>query len=168
VYRLWLINRSAELAGPIYQKLPNYLAETGYAAPKDNTGGPFQYAFNTKLRLFEWRKEHPRIDEAGNNHMAGYHSGRPSWMDEGFYPVKERPVSGMRHGQDEIAIVDVGGSMGHDLQELKRKQPALRGRFVLQDQQHVLKQISGTLEGIVPMAHDFFSEQPIKGIKYPS
>lgn len=84
-------------------------------------------------------------------------------MDEGFFPVHERLIRGMRCGKDEVAIVDVGGNMGHDLQELKRKQPDLRGRFVLQDQPHVLNQIHEPLKDIELMCHDFFTEQPIKG-----
>lgn len=164
---LWLIPCSAEIAGPVFQKLPDYLAETGYATPTDSMAGPFQYGHDTNLSVWEWRKERPRLDEAGNNHMAGYHSGRPSWMDEGFYPINERLIRGMRRGQDEVAIVDVGGNMGHDLQELKGKQPALPGRFVLQDLPHVIKQIHDPLEGIEPMCHDFFTEQPIKGTQMP-
>lgn len=89
-------------------------------------------------------------------------------MDEGFFPVHERLIRGMRCGKDEVAIVDVGGNMGHDLQELKRKQPDLRGRFVLQDQPHVLNQIHEPLKDIELMCHDFFTEQPIKGIQVSS
>lgn len=64
----------AEAAGPVFQKLPDYLAATGYAEPTNFTDGPFQYGHDTKLPVWEWRKQHPRLEEAGNNHMAGYHS----------------------------------------------------------------------------------------------
>ena len=38
--------------------------------------------------------------------------------------------------------------MGHDLVELKNKQPGLPGRFILQDQPQVIEQIAQPLEGI--------------------
>ena len=111
------------------------------------------------------------MQKAFNNHMAGYHQGRPSWMDEGFYPVQERIVEGMlvvgNDEEDGVAIVDVGGGMGHDLVELKRKCPELRGRFILQDLGQVIEQIPLPLEGIEANIHDFYTEQPVKGNQSP-
>ena len=95
--------------------------------------------------------------------MAGYHQGRPSWMDPGFYPVKERLLGGMTANKGEIAIVDVGGGMGHDLVELKKKHPELVGRFILQDLPQVIEQVPQPLEGIEATVHDFYTEQPVKG-----
>lgn len=74
VSRRMNLYRSAAAAGPVFQKLPDYLAATGYAEPTNFTDGPFQYGHDTKLPVWEWRKQHPRLEEAGNNHMAGYHS----------------------------------------------------------------------------------------------
>ena len=42
-------------------------------------------------------------------------------MDPGFYPVKERLLGGITANKGEVAIVDVGGGIGHDLVELKKK-----------------------------------------------
>lgn len=84
-------------------------------------------------------------------------------MDPGFFPVKERIEQGMTRNDNEVAIVDVGGGMGHDLVELKKKQPEIPGRFILQDLPQVIEQISQPLEGIEAMTHDFYTEQPIKG-----
>ena len=154
---------SSEAAGPIFQKLPAYLSTTGYQEPLDNTNGPFQFGHDTTLKSPVWRKERPRIQQAFNNHMAGYHQGRPSWMDPGFYPIKERIEQGISHDDNEIAIVDVGGGMGHDLVELKKKQPTIPGRFILQDLPQVIEQIAQPLKGIEATAHDFYTEQPVKG-----
>jgi len=159
----WLRAPSAEAAGPIFQKLPSFLAKTNYGEPLDNTAGPFQYGHDTALRSPVWRKERPHIQKAFNNHMTGYHQGRPSWMDPGFFPVKERVEQGMTRNGNDVAIVDVGGGMGHDLVELRNKQPGFPGRFILQDLPQVIEQISPPLKGIEAMAHDFYTEQPVKG-----
>jgi len=84
-------------------------------------------------------------------------------MDPGFFPVKERVEQGMTRNGNDVAIVDVGGGMGHDLVELRNKQPGIPGRFILQDLPQVIEQISQPLEGIEAMVHDFYTEQPVKG-----
>ena len=84
-------------------------------------------------------------------------------MDPGFYPVKERLLEGMTDNRDEVAIVDIGGGMGHDLVELKKKHPQLPGRFILQELAQVIEQVPQPLEGIEATVHDFYTEQPVKG-----
>lgn len=84
-------------------------------------------------------------------------------MDPGFYPVKERLLEGMTANKGEVTIVDVGGGMGHDLVELKKKHPELFGRYILQDLPQVIEQIPQPLEGIEATVHDFYTEQPVKG-----
>jgi len=96
--------------------------------------------------------------------MAGYHQGRPSWMDEGFYPVNERLVPGIKAGKEEVVLVDVGGNVGYDLKESKSKHPNLPGRLVLQDRPDIIAKVADTDEGFEAMPYDFFTEQPIKGI----
>ncbi len=84
-------------------------------------------------------------------------------MDSGFYPVKERVEQGMTRNENDVAIVDVGGGMGHDLVEMRKKKPGIPGRFILQDLPQVLEQIAQPLGGIEATAHDFYTEQPVKG-----
>ena len=60
-------------------------------------------------------------------------------------------------------LVDVGGDMGHDLQEFRTKYPDILGWLVLQDQVEVIAQIVQPLNGIELAVHDFFTPQPIKG-----
>ena len=85
-------------------------------------------------------------------------------MDPGFYPVKDRLLKGMAIDEHPVAIVDVGGGMGHDLVELKKKQPKLPGRFILQDLPQVIEQIVQPLEGIEITSHDFYTKQPVIGM----
>ena len=151
------------MGGPVFQKLPAFLADTKYTSPADIKNGPFQYGQGTKLDAWEWKLQHPKVEQAFHNYMAGYHQGRPSWMDDGFYPVHHRLVKGIKTGAKEVAIVDIGGNLGHDLEELKSKRPNLPGRFVLQDKADVTAKFTDSGKGIEAMSHDFFTEQPIKG-----
>ena len=98
--------------------------------------------------------------------MAGYRTGRPSWMDPNFYPVEQNLVEGAKTEDDAVFLVDVGGGKGHDLQELHRKHPTLPGKLVLQELKDVIEEASasGLGEKIVPMEHDFFTKQPVLGM----
>lgn len=110
-------------------------------------------------------KENPEAASQFNNHMTAYHQGRPSWMDTGFYDV-ESLFSNV--GQDDVLLVDVGGSMGHDLSEFRRKWSGAPGHLVLQDLPEVVAQ-ARTMQlnsSIEVMDHDFFTEQPIKGMDF--
>ena len=97
--------------------------------------------------------------------MAGYRTGRRSWMDTDFYPVKERLINGAQTQDDAVFLVDIGGGKGHDLQELYQKHPDLPGTLVLQDLKGVIGEAkaAGLSKKITPMAHDFFTKQPIIG-----
>ena len=98
--------------------------------------------------------------------MAGYRTGRPSWMDRNFYPVEDNLAKGAKLEDDAVFLVDVGGGKGHDLQELHRKHPKLPGKLVLQDLKGVIEEAEASgLDGkIVPMEHDFFTKQPVIGV----
>ena len=84
-------------------------------------------------------------------------------MDEDFYPVQTSLIRGARIDADAVLLVDVGGSLGHDLVEFRRKHPRAPGRLVLQDLPAVVEQVKEIEDGIESMAHDFFTDQPIKG-----
>ena len=157
---------SAELTGPVLARLPAYLASTNNRDPQGGEPTPFQFALETKLSPWEWARTKPEIAEAFVLHMSGYHNERPSWMDEGFYPIEERLLDGCKDGIEEVMLVDVGGGLGHDLEELKTKCASLIGgrRLVLQE---LLEQRVRAAIEIRPwleaMAYDFFTLQPVKG-----
>jgi hypothetical protein len=47
--------------------------------------------------------------------------------------VRERLIDGAAIKQDDVLLVDVGGSFGHDLLYFRRKCPDVPGRLLLQD-----------------------------------
>ena len=159
---------SFDVAGPSFHGIPEYLKETKYQNPGNIFDGPFQYAHKTKNPFFVWLAERPENAAQFNNYMSGYRQGKRSWMDEDFYPVPERLAGSSTPEEDAVLLVDVGGGLGHDLAEFKAKHPDtnsnVRGRLVLQDKPDVISQIAPeTAIGLELTAHDFFTEQPVRG-----
>ncbi|KAF2646829.1 S-adenosyl-L-methionine-dependent methyltransferase [Massarina eburnea CBS 473.64] len=146
-------------------KLHEYLRQTQYATPSDFAAGPYQYAFDTEMNLFQYMHAHPPLGKQFDHHMGGYRQGRPSWMDPNFYPVKEQIFAGMDTSEDSVLLVDIGGGLGHDLGEFSAKYPDAPGRLVLQDLQVVIDGIKQLDPKIERMNHDFLTEQPLKGAR---
>lgn len=135
--------------------------------PNNIADDPFQYAHNTQDPFFVWLAERPEHFQHFNNYMSGYREGKRSWMDPGFYPVNERLENGSKKDiKDSVFLVDVGGGLGHDLEELEAKHPNVLGSLVLQGQPDVIAQIGKASPGIKLTVHDFFVPQPIKGKRH--
>lgn len=143
--------------------LPSHLRKNNFRNPTDGTDCAFQLGYDTKDHFFEFLGTHPICAKQFNNHMSAYRQGRPSWMDAGFYDVPG--LADLATEDEYVLIVDMGGSLGHDLSELRRKWPHVPGRFVLQDLPAVIQQAQtmNLHQSIETMEHDFFTEQPVKG-----
>ncbi|KAI8300769.1 O-methyltransferase mpaG [Colletotrichum sp. SAR11_240] len=146
-------------------KFHEFAKKTNYREPHDVFNSPLQYGYSTKLDCFSHFAANAPYDMQFAQHMGAYRQGRPSWMDKGFYPVKERLLDGFDHSEDGVLLVDVGGSFGHDIDEFRKKYPKAPGRLVLQDLPSVINQIDKLDNTIERMGHDFFDEQPIKGAR---
>ena len=97
--------------------------------------------------------------------MSGFRQKTASWMDPVFYPVEERLAVGSKTDEQKtVLLVDVGGGIGHDLEEFKEKHPKIPGRLILQELAQVIEQIQTPPSGIELTIHDFFTPQPIKGL----
>ena len=154
------------LTGPVLAQLPSYLASTGYRDPRSQDTTPFQFAFQTKMSPWAWASTKPEIARAFVLHMSGYRGERPSWMDAGFYPLEERLISGCRDRKEDVLLVDVGGGLGHDLQELRDKCSSLIGgrRMILQELlEQTVRGATVSRPWLEGMAYNFFTPQPIKG-----
>lgn len=155
---------SYDVAGPSFRGLPEYLKGIQYDLPTMLIDGPFQAAHKTQLPFFAWLDAHPPYLQVFNSYMSAYRAGRPSWVDPGFYPVADQLSNRFDPAVSDVILVDVGGGLGHDLEELKAKHPSLPGRVVLQDRAEVIATVSadGPFEAT---AHDFFTLQPVKGAR---
>jgi hypothetical protein len=148
------------------QALPAHLRQTGYKNPSDGNNCGFQHGYRTGQHFFEFLRNNPLAAKQFNNHMSAYRQGRPSWMDVGFYDVSG--LSQAVQCDSDVLLVDVGGSLGHDLSESRRKWPDAKGRLLVQDLPEVTSQArqQSLHKSIDVMDHDFFTEQPVKGMMY--
>lgn len=78
----------------------------------------------------------------------------------GMYPFGEE-LANVLDTDTRPLLVDIGGGRGQSLTQIKEKWPALEGKLILQDRPMVLDSFP-ELPGIEKMAHDFFTEQPVK------
>ena len=162
-----IINDSHDFVGPAWYKLPAFLAKTKYQNPEDAMNGPFQYAYNTELHGFAWimQPENSTFLNNFNTWLAGSHEGIPKWLD--WYPFEKEVVQGLDRDEKSVAVVDVGGGLGHELLEMQTKYSGLSGRLVLQDLPESIKNVPKT-DVFEPTVHDFFTPQPVKGIRISS
>jgi len=160
-----------------------FATKSNTTTPTTVRDNPFTFAHQTGQTMFDFMAAFPRYNEQFNHHMGGYRLGRPSWFDESVYPVKSHLFSsssflsddddddGGDGGKDPVLLVDIGGNMGHDLQRFVSAfpaSPAKKGKLILQDQASVISAAPiATLEklGIICMAHDFFTPQPVRGAR---
>ncbi|MCJ1354648.1 MAG: hypothetical protein MMC33_004637 [Icmadophila ericetorum] len=160
------INHNFDTMLPCYQALPEHLRSTSYRNPTDGANCAFQLGHHTDLPAFAWLPSHPSNLHNFMQWMTGHRIGYGSWLD--VFPV-EKELLRLGDGDDDTdpnlaVFVDVGGSIGHQCVALVEKYPQLKGRVVLQDRPEVVANAIPN-EGVKAMAHDFMTEQPIKGAK---
>ena len=138
------------------------LQAIGYRAPKTIQETPVHYAHN--VTLFQWLKENPHERTYFDNYMAGRRKDIVRWYD--VYPVREQLAAGLKHEEDAVLLVDVGGSQGHDLAAFKDQFAELPGKLILEDLPETINLIP-PLNGIQALAYDFYTPQPVKGMALP-
>ena len=128
-------------------------------APKEARETPFFFA--ASATLFQWYKEHPQQRKFFDSYMGLRRIQIAPWFE--IFLITDQFISGLRSDPHAALIVDVGGSHGHDLLKFKEHYPELPGKFILQDLPETLMSLSGELNGIEPVAYDFYEPQPIEG-----
>ncbi|TEA12127.1 O-methyltransferase mpaG [Colletotrichum sidae] len=149
-------------AGPL--RFHEYSRKRGFKNPTDAKDTAMMYAYNTDKDMFAWQQE-LGYGTHFNHHMSGYRQGRPPWMSQGFFPVKERLVKGAETHPDAAFLVDIGGSIGHDLEEFHDHHPDAPGKLILQELPEVIGQLEKSHPAITPMSYNFLTEQPVKGAR---
>jgi len=147
-------------AGPL--RFHEYARQIGYRNPTDSSNTSMMYAYGTKMDMFSWQQS-LGYGKHFNNHMGGYRQGRPPWCGPNFFPVQERLIDGADTAPDSPFIVDIGGSVGHDLVEFKTLNPSHPGKLILEDLPVVIGQIVDLDSSIVRVGYDFHTPQPVKG-----
>ncbi|KAL5335921.1 S-adenosyl-L-methionine-dependent methyltransferase [Aspergillus crustosus] len=148
---------------------PEYFRRNGNQFPKSAEDTPFQLAKNTHISYFAWLGENPAIAKDFQQWMAAKEQTSLKWVD--WFDVEGVILDGFEAGRgtngegSDVLIVDIGAGEGHYLQTFNNRFPNAPGRRVLQDLPQVVVSITRPSKEIEPMAHDFFTPQPVKGAR---
>ena len=126
----------------------------------DNFHTGLQVGLRTNLHAFQWFAKNPKVLNDFNVFMSAQREGRAYWLD--FYPFEQKLSAEARDNKHDVLFVDVGGALGSEIKELRKRYPAAKGRMILQDQQQTIDQVPVDPE-MEAMVHDFFTPQPVIG-----
>ena len=140
----------------------DYFRETGYKSPVDHLNGPLQWTLNTKIDYFEFINSDEERLTSFNMLMTRIRSTRKHWTE--WYPVESEILEGLPD-DGSMALIDVGGAKGHDLEIFLDRYPCAHGRLMLQDLPGTINSIDSLKDGIKAVAHDFYTPQPEKGAR---
>ncbi|KAI0141209.1 S-adenosyl-L-methionine-dependent methyltransferase [Xylariaceae sp. FL1272] len=153
---------------PVFNAIPKFLRDSGYANITDGTDCPWFLGHQTKLPPFPWFQSRPGTLDRFMSWMVSQRDGLPMFLDVIDFK-KEISKFGPELEAQTPVFVDIGGSFGHQCVALKQKYPDLVGRVILQDRDEVIEQVKAKplpgFNGIEAQAHDFFTPQPIKGAR---
>ncbi|KAK2055847.1 O-methyltransferase [Colletotrichum caudatum] len=143
---------------PISQHLPTFLAKTGYKDPTHNDRSAFDSTFGGHGGFFKYLTEHPESAEAFNVSQRTSTSMLARWTS--IYPSDAL----VNEGDPQLPLlVDVGGSIGQDVQNFLELHPRTASRVYLEDLPAVIADENSTLvHGVNRVPYDFFTPQPIK------
>ncbi|KAF4548347.1 O-methyltransferase domain-containing protein 1 [Elsinoe fawcettii] len=154
-------------------EIPDFLKETGYKNPEDHEKMVWHKA--SGYPIWEYFKRNTEDERNFGKFMSAYRAGTNEFWE--VVPIQTM-MSGV--GKDEVALLDIGGGKGHQAIGLKKAFPGISGRFVVQDLEYTVKASKDvvkdfeentsnaeqeTLDKVEFHAHDFFTEQPIKGAR---
>jgi hypothetical protein len=110
------------------------------------------------MNFFQWLSQRPKIQQAYNTTMRIARNQRgEEWFE--YYPVEEKLLL-PENDESSILLVDVGGNVGYDLINFKKRYPDLRGRLIVEDTPAIVHSATDLPPGIEKVGHDFFKSQP--------
>lgn len=160
-----------DVGGPSFAAWPAFFKKNGYRTPASATEGPLNFAHATDLPFFAFLSATPSHLANFSAFMTAYRAGHPEWHQADFYPVAERLMAGYDAAVSDVLLVDVGGSVGHDLVAFAAHFPDHPGRLVLQDREPVIESIQGggddgpARRPFEATVHDFFTPQPVRAAR---
>ncbi|KAF2203259.1 S-adenosyl-L-methionine-dependent methyltransferase [Delitschia confertaspora ATCC 74209] len=146
--------------------LPEFLLLNKFDSAGTYESGAFQMGANTDLTFWDYLAAVPermQLFSAGMRAATTIGSGRAS----GAFPFGEALAEDPVANEDDVAVVDVGGGRGQALEAIQRDWPGMKGKLVLQDLPHVVKDAEkkGLPEWMGTSGGSFFEEQKIKGAR---
>ena len=151
---------------PVFVGLPDFLNHTGYQNPQDPARGPWHHGKNTDQPFFQWLRSMPTEASAFHSLMTEFHELQPfSWVK--IYPLGRltTDVSPDQANPGAPLVVDVGGGLGQDMENLRQALLPAAYQLLVQDLPEVVANVKQTDVSVRFMGHDFFSQQPIQGAR---
>lgn len=143
----------------MFQNLPYYLKSIEYRDPKDNANGNWQFWTKQKLSFFDVLARNDALKTDFHNTMSCHTKYCLDHWPE-LYPTDSIASAAK---VNRSLVVDIGGSVGHDLERFRSKHPDIpNGSLVLQDLPEVLEGLSCN-KAIQLQPYNFFTVQPNKG-----
>ena len=151
-----------DLTTPVMPSLPDYLSSIRHQNPTDVHKAAFNYAHATDLHWFDWIQQKPEIGNKFDEAMATTTALQKPSIQKDITSLLVQSSQLWDHDNEPILFVDVGGGRGQILADIRREQPGLKGRMIIQDLQGVVGdwQSPGDVE---VMTYDFFNPQPVQG-----
>ncbi|KAF2677132.1 S-adenosyl-L-methionine-dependent methyltransferase [Lentithecium fluviatile CBS 122367] len=154
------VRNCGKFLDPTFQEIPNFLKSTKYQNPADPKNTAIQKAFKQEnSSVFEIMSDKPAAAQGLGVLLNTWADGH-AFLHQ-MYPVKESLVESFDHNSSPVFFVDVGGATGQKAIALKESLPNVPGNIIVQDLPVYIKQ-APNVDGVEFMAHDFFTEQPIK------
>ncbi|KAI1074274.1 S-adenosyl-L-methionine-dependent methyltransferase [Whalleya microplaca] len=154
-----------KIIAPASMKLPDFLQEHGYEDPTGVTPNAWNIGQNTDQHPFVWTSQRPWAMELFLPYMNIQREGRPACFD--VLDFEKQLAQGATASTP--LFVDIGGSMGAQCVEFRKRYPNLAGRVILQDLPEVVKQVKAKplpgSENVEAEAYDFFTPESIKGAR---
>jgi O-methyltransferase domain len=141
----------------------DYLKMTGKPTePDDVTKNPYTWRHGQDGKsVWEIMAQYPERIQTFQEGLAEQETDLPT---VGYYDFSKLKTD----EEGRMELVDVGGGQGQCLKQILQAHPDLSpSKVVLQDTPDVINiaKASGTLpDAVVKMEHDFYAEQPVKGI----
>lgn len=148
--------------------LPQWLATNNYRVPSGSKECPFQDGKNTDLDAFGYLTQFPEKARSTFEYMAWQKVRNQGWMDGSVRIADELQLCDQDVANGRALLVDVGGGGGHQCVEFRGAFPERKGKVIVQDTEVMIGMVDkSALErvDVEPMAHDFFTPQPVKGAK---
>lgn len=143
---------------------PTFFQQYGYREPRSHDGFDTPLAAYFKkpgYGFFDYLRDHPSVQKLFISAMHAQAHTQSILCSVYDYEARLPPV-----GDDPsaVAIVDVGGSQGELLLDLRARYPQMKGRMIVLDQKSTLQSLlQEPPVGIELVVHDIFTELPVKG-----
>ncbi|KAK6065517.1 O-methyltransferase [Seiridium cupressi] len=154
-----------KVIAPGSMELPGFLQRHGYRDPSGLTPSVWNISHDTDLPPFAWTGQTPWALDLFLPYMNIQREGRPA-----FFDVLDFEKQFAQNATNSTPLfVDVGGSMGAQCVEFRKRYPDLVGRVVLQDLPAAIEKVKANplpgSQNVEAEAYDFFTPEPIKGAR---